>query len=366
MKMFTAIIGILALAVAGTAAFFSVWGISLLFAGASIAAMIMAGVLEAGKLVMTSFLYRYWERIPRLLRIYSTAAVVTLVGITSLGIYGFLSDAYDDTRAKVEMHENNIVQIQAENEHIKGEMESLKQSSNTVDNKSTETIAGFQKIYDNFQKDRRERQTSLSDRHKSDTETRQTRRQQLLDRLAILDKARSDLEATSGGLFSNKKKKLEELAKAQAAERASTTESMKNIDDEESKAVASYDEQITAIDAEIEAEYQVFVGKVNSLRDQSNKIDNTPAIEENFAKLRANEERILENKGAIRDTDIGSFQFIAKSFDAPIDQVVKWFIIVIVIVFDPLAIALVLAYNIASGGKLTRDDETDEPKKKIG
>ena len=55
MKTFTAIIGFLALAVAGTAAFFSVRGIGLLFAGAAIAAMVMAGVLEAGKLAMTSF-----------------------------------------------------------------------------------------------------------------------------------------------------------------------------------------------------------------------------------------------------------------------------------------------------------------------
>jgi len=366
MKMFTAIVGLLALAVAGTAAFFSVWGISLLFAGASIAAMIMAGVLEAGKLVMTSFLYRYWDRVPRMLKIYSTTAVITLVGITSLGIYGFLSDAYDDTRAKVEMHNNNIVQIQAENEHIKGEMESLKQSSDTVDNKSTETIAGFQKIYDDFVEDRRARQASLSDRHKSDSETRQSRRQQLLDRLAILDKARSELEASSGGLFSNKKKKLEELAKAQAPERASIAESMKKIDDEETSAVALYNEQINAIDAEIEREYGIFTGKVNSLRDESNKIDNTPAIEANYEKLRKNEQRILEEKDSIRNTDIGSFQFIADSFNTPIDQVVKWFIIVIVIVFDPLAVALVLAYNIISGGKLTRDDELDTPKKKIG
>ena len=366
MKMFTAILGLLALAVAGTAAFFSVWGISLLFAGASIAAMIMAGVLEAGKLVMTSFLYRYWERIPKLLRIYSTTAVVTLVAITSLGIYGFLSDAYDDTRAKVEMHEHNIEQITKENEHIEAEMVSLKSSSDTVDEKSTETIAGFQKIYDNFQEDRRARQDSLSDRHKNDSETRTTRRQQLLDRLAILDKSRSDLEASGGGLFSSKKKKLEELAKLQTPERASTAESMKKIADEESSAVASYDEQIKKIDAEIEAEYQVFVGKVNSLRDQSNKIDNTPAVEANYAKLRANEERILENKGAIRDTDIGSFKFIAQSFNTPLDQVVKWFIIIIVIVFDPLAVALVLAYNIASSGRLTLGDEPDAPKKKIG
>jgi cell division protein FtsB len=205
--------------------------------------MIMAGVLEAGKLVMTSFLYRYWDRVPRMLKIYSTAAVITLVGITSLGIYGFLSDAYDDTRAKVEMHEHNIEQIVKENEHIEAEMVSLKSSSDTVDEKSTETIAGFQKIYDNFVSDRRERQTSLSDRHKTDTEARSTRRQQLLDRLAILDKARSDLEASSGGLFSNKKKKLEELAKSQASERASIVESMKKIDDEESTAITSYDQQ---------------------------------------------------------------------------------------------------------------------------
>ena len=366
MKMFTAILGLLALAVAGTAAFFSVWGISLLFAGAAIAAMVMAGVLEAGKLVMTSFLYRYWERIPTLLRIYSTVAVVTLVAITSLGIYGFLSDAYDDTRAKVEMHENNITQITKENAYIEAEMVSMKSSSATVDTKSTETIAGFQKIYDDFVSDRRSRQDSLADRHKSDTTSRSLRRQQLLDRLATLDKSRSDLESSGGGIFSSKKKKLEELAKAQAPERTSTAESMKNIDGDETSAITSYDEQIKKIDAEIEAEYQVFVGKVNSLRDESNKIDNTSDIEANYAKLRANEQRILENKDAIRDTDIGSFKFIAQSFNTPLDQVVKWFIIIIVVVFDPLAIALVLAYNIASSGRLTLGDEPDAPKKKIG
>ena len=141
---------------------------------------------------------------------------------------------------------------------------------------------------------------------------------------------------------------------------------MKAIDASEKSAVDSYDSQIKAIDTEIEKQYGLFTDKVNSLRDESNKIDNTAAIEENFEKLRKNEERILAEKDSIRNTDIGSFQFIADSFEKPIDQVVKWFIIVIVIVFDPLAIALVLAYNIASGGKLTRDDEIDEPKKKIG
>jgi hypothetical protein len=187
-----------------------------------------------------------------------------------------------------------------------------------------------------------------------------------LNRLAVLDKARSDIEASSGGLFSSKKKKLAELATAQTPERTSISDSMKAIDEAEKASVDSYDSQIKAIDAEIEKEYGVFTGKVNSLRDESNKIDNTEAIEDNFEKLRKNEERILVEKDSIRNTDIGSFQFIADSVNAPIDQVVKWFIVVIVVVFDPLAIALVLAYNIATGGKLTRDYEVATPKKKIG
>ena len=139
----------------------------------------MAGVLEAGKLAMTSFLYRYWERIPRMLKWYCTVAVVVLIGITSLGIYGFLSDAYDDTRSRVEMHENNIETLNKEIEVIETEISTLQNTDVTVEDKKTETIAGFQKIYDDFVDDRRKRQEALSNRNKSDTEARTTRRQQL-------------------------------------------------------------------------------------------------------------------------------------------------------------------------------------------
>lgn len=364
MKIFTAIIGGLALAVAGTAAFFSVRGIGLLFAGAALAAMVMAGVLEAGKLAMTSFLYRYWERIPRMLKWYCTIAVVVLIGITSLGIYGFLSDAYDDTRSRVEMHENNIETLNKEIVVIETEIATLQNTDVTVEDKKTETIAGFQKIYDDYVADRRARQEALASRNKSDTEARTTRRQQLLDRLSTLDSAKTAIEAKGGGLFSNNKKKLEELRVAQQPERDSIASSLSTISEEESSATKSYNEALAKIDDDISAEYDKFVEKVNGLRDTTNDLDNVSVIEDKYDKIKDNQADILVEKEAIRDTDIGSFRFIAESFNLPVDTVVKWFIIVIVLVFDPVAVALVLAYNIMVGGRMTLGEEL--PKKKIG
>ena len=174
---------------------------------------------------MTS-LYRYWERIPRMLKWYCTIAVVVLIGITSFGIYGFLSDAYDDTRSRVEMHENNIETLNKEIVVIETEIETLKNTDVTVEDKKTETMLGFQKIYDDFVADGRKRQEALANRNKTDTEARALRRQQLMDRLAVLDKSKSELESKGGGLFSNNKKKIEELRVAQQPERDSIAKSL--------------------------------------------------------------------------------------------------------------------------------------------
>ena len=140
MKLFTAIIGGLALAVAGTLCFLFGPRYWFIICRCSYSSHGYGGVLEAGKLAMTSFLYRYWERIPRMLKWYCTIAVVVLIGITSLGIYGFLSDAYDDTRSRVEMHENNIETLNKEIVVIETEIETLKNTDVTVEDKKTETI----------------------------------------------------------------------------------------------------------------------------------------------------------------------------------------------------------------------------------
>ncbi len=91
---FQYMVGLSALLVAGSAAYYSVFGLSKLFAGATFAVVVMAGSLEFAKLVSASFLYRYWTKVNTWLKYYMTVGVITLVLITSAGIFGFLSNAY--------------------------------------------------------------------------------------------------------------------------------------------------------------------------------------------------------------------------------------------------------------------------------
>ena len=107
-NIFPSIIAISALSVSASAAFYSVSGLSKLFAGATFEVIIMAGSLEVAKLVIASLLYQYWDTINKLLRTYLSIAAVVLVLITSMGIYGFLSAAYQDTYQQLTITENKI------------------------------------------------------------------------------------------------------------------------------------------------------------------------------------------------------------------------------------------------------------------
>jgi hypothetical protein len=102
------IIAFSALSVSASAAFYSVSGLSKLFAGASFEVIIMAGSLEVSKLVIASLLYQYWDTINKWLRAYLMLAAVILVLITSMGIYGFLSAAYQDTYRSLSVKENKV------------------------------------------------------------------------------------------------------------------------------------------------------------------------------------------------------------------------------------------------------------------
>ena len=101
-----ALIALSALSVSASAAFYSVSGLSKLFAGASFEVTIMAASLEVAKLVTASLLYQYWDTLSKLLRTYLTVATFILVLITSMGIYGFLSAAYQDTYRQLTMKNN--------------------------------------------------------------------------------------------------------------------------------------------------------------------------------------------------------------------------------------------------------------------
>jgi len=128
-KYFHIWLGISALLIAGSAAFFSVFGLSKLFAGAALSVIIMAGSLELGKLVSAAFLYRYWDVVSWFQKIYLTTAVLVLIGITSAGIFGYLSNAYQGATIEFEKQtttlfyqEDRLEQLEEDRVYLKDEL----------------------------------------------------------------------------------------------------------------------------------------------------------------------------------------------------------------------------------------------------
>ena len=121
-KAFPLLIAFSAIAVSASAAFYSVSGLSKLFAGAAFAVIIMAASLEVAKLVIASLLYQYRKTLPRLLKYYLSIACFILILITSMGIYGFLSAAYQETAAKAGNVDSQIALIETKRDNIKEQL----------------------------------------------------------------------------------------------------------------------------------------------------------------------------------------------------------------------------------------------------
>ena len=146
--MFPFLIAFSALSVSASAAFYSVYGLSKLFAGAQFQVIIMAGSLEFAKLVTASLLYQYWNTINKALRTYLSIATIILVLITSMGIYGFLSAAYQDTYAKLSMVENQKGFIEQKIEFYENDVnrynEEIKRISNNISTLSNARASSIQ------------------------------------------------------------------------------------------------------------------------------------------------------------------------------------------------------------------------------
>jgi len=156
--MFPFLIAFSALSVSTSAAFYSVSGLSKLFAGASLEVIIMAGSLEFAKLVTASLLYQYWDKINKTLRIYLSIATVILVLITSMGIYGFLSAAYQETysklsaienqkgfiQQKIDFYQNDVTRYDTEIERISSNISTLSNAkASTIQVRDTTVSGGF-------------------------------------------------------------------------------------------------------------------------------------------------------------------------------------------------------------------------------
>ena len=128
-KFFIPLLGLTALYVAGNAAFFSVFGLSKLFAGAALSVIVMASSLELAKLVTAAYLYRYWPVINRFMKTYLLVGVITLILITSAGIFGFLSNAYQGATIEFEKQsttllykEDRLEQLEEDKVYLKDEL----------------------------------------------------------------------------------------------------------------------------------------------------------------------------------------------------------------------------------------------------
>ena len=247
-----------ALSVSASAAFYSVSGLSKLFAGASFEVIIMAGSLEVAKLVIASLLYQYWGTLNKLLRTYLVVAATVLVLITSMGIYGFLSAAYQETYSKLSVVENKKGFIQKKIEFYQ----------NDVDRYDTE----IERISNNI--------STLSNAKASSIQVRDT---------SVVGGVRTTISTT-------------ELRMAQ---------SRINIEEENRK--LAQEKRTIASDSLQKFQLQVL------------ELDNNAEIA----------------------GELGPLQYLSGLTGTPMDKIINILLLIIIFVFDPLAISLVVAANFA-------------------
>jgi hypothetical protein len=258
--MFTLLLAFTALLVAGCAAYFSVLGIATLFSGHFWSVVIMAGSLEIGKIVGTSFLYRFWDKTAWFLRAYLLIAIFTLVCITSMGIFGYLSSGYQVNRGKTDLIDSKVALVVQQKESIQNEIE----------------------------------QNNLRIQTLNDARRTQEQRLPSMSRLA------------AAPVYQDMERAAEEIKGLSARN-----------------------------------------------QDLQNKV---------FEK----DEEVAEFQNQMYELhDIGTFKFVAKAFNVELDTVVKFFILVIVLVFDPLAVALILGYNIAVYGRIQRKEKVQHIKEDL-
>jgi len=253
-KKFPIILGLTSLLIALCSATFSVYGVGTLFAGASIAAMIMASVLEIGKIVATTYLYRYWTKTKLLLRVYLCSSVLLLMVITSLGIFGYLSSAYQKSSIEFKVSQEKIELLVAQKPNQDGIIKSAK------------------------------------------------------NRIEELNKLRSMQESRLNEVLTNSSINRNPILLRQIQEQTSDIiqQTEDNIKEENSR--------------------------INRATDELAKIDN-----------KINDMRL----GSSEKKDIQTFKFVADALGMTLDSVARWFILMVIVVFDPLAICLILAYNVA-------------------
>ena len=367
-----------ALAIAGVAAWFSIAGLMAIFSAAAMPIAIMAGTLEVGKLLTASWLYRYWNETSLLLKSYLTTAVFVLMLITSMGIFGYLSKAHLDQAgvsseafAKVERIDGQIAREENKIEIIQDRIVSL---GGTVD--VTESIKQQEEIRDGAWA-RVQGDIDYNQEQIESVRTQLTADLASLDaRLEALDKSVNDLRAKGvevvtldeGGAFRQAEtEKIDYVAQAnelfanQKAERDTIADEKKSLRDQATKDIKVFQDAIDSYRAQAQQTINDANTEINRLRNQSTdqqdtnlvKIDEfNIQIDDIYDRIAVLKDEKFEAEGIVRDleTEVGPIKYVAQLIyggDSQnyLDQAVRLFILMLVFVFDPLAVVLVIAAN---------------------
>ena len=369
---------ITALAIAGVAAWFSIVGLMLLFSGMPMSIAVMAGTLEVGKLLTASWLYRYWNETSIMLRTYLTTAVVILMVITSIGIYGYLSKAASDQAgdvgdavavveridAQIDREENKIDLIEDRILGIGGSVD----ISTSIEAQEDIRDGAWSRVQGDIDYNQ-EQIENVREQLKVDIAQQDSR-------LAELDKAVNELRTKGvevvtldeGGIFqSAETEKIDYIAQAtelrasQQAERDEIKAEKQSLRDTATADIKVFQDAIDNYRSQAQDDINGANAEINRLRNQSStqaddNLIKINAFNEEIDSIYANIVTLKDEKfGAeskIRDLDreVGPIKYLSQLLTGSDDQdsietAIRWFILMLVFVFDPLAVMLVIAAN---------------------
>ena len=393
--LFLAIIILLtSLAIASVAAYFSVIGLSMLFVGSGISIIVMGIALEVGKLITVTVLKQLWEKLGFLLKTYLLIASIALSVITSIGVYGYLSNGYNSTSIKIntltenrQLIETRISSLKEENEKLVNYKPQTKVADDTSKNKSdfvaqkinliTQNELKIKELFSSIEKDKRsvlDQQQTAKNILDEQVNRELAQIPTFNNRLQILDReVQTWLDQGTGGLFrQNGLEKARLVKESQQKERDAIDQQIKQIQNNVEVLRQNYTKAINEVELKVSAQIKQTEANIQKIEQQilndkqqiadfQNKTDtiiveenlkNEEKVKENKSQIKLNDEEIVKLNDKIKEinqqinsTDVGTFKFIAKNFNLELDKTVNWFIIAIISVFDPLAVMLLLCFN---------------------
>ena len=347
---------LVALSISAIAAYYSIVGLAAIFAAAVVPIILMGAVLEVGKIVSTVWLHTFWKKAPKLTKAYLSSAVLILMFITSMGIFGFLSKSHIQQTAK---SQDQVAQISTIDSNISRANAKITRWTDEIDRISQGTNSRVDILVDKEQ-EILEQLYSRIDKEKSQARTQSDKNIQLQnDRIAQARQRKDDniknieLKYNNGLNNSAKSKEIDQEKKNEVGVAASAQRNIRAIQ-------KTLEATLLSVDSKYTKQITTITGRIDKLRNQSNvKTDDIDGRVEELEGFVTNEQKKVDGfRGAkskietsVRqlEAEVGPIKYIAEFIygeDADrnlLEAAVRWVIIIIVAVFDPLAIMLVLA-----------------------